>query len=257
MKTLIKIPFIILALVFSVAGSYAKGLKNSFVDAAVLKQVIDEMQEKGVDVDSLLREMKEQNMDLQTLIHSTNSSMILMSDPAYEWSQFKNKSGKVELTEMGLSMESKTDKEAIVSQAEFSFSPEDNPFNFGLYFLNTKAEEKTSVGIIFDFQNNNNYKAFIVNKKEFVYYVVEKGESSIIKQGLVKPGKFIESLDFKRQGSKIDVLLNGVEVTTLTRITLENPVMGVIISGKMKANVIGFHFDVPISETDGYQSSGI
>lgn len=116
-------------------------------------------------------------------------------------------------------------------------------------------EDNKFVGLVFDYENDKNYRAFVVSKKEYVYYSVEKGERSIVKQGLVKPGKLISQILLKYDSSKIEFLLNGIEVTTLKRISLNSSQLGIIIEGKTKAVCKDFMFYTINSETEHEEST--
>lgn len=177
------------------------------------------------------------------------------SDPECEWSQYETKAAKVQLTEAGLSLESKKDGSSIVSVNEFAFLPEEDDFELTLVFVSTKAEEGKDIGVAFDYENENNFKAIVFGAKSFMYYSVENGVVSVIKRGFVKPGKFISTIDFRRTGQKLDVLLNGLEVTTIKRVQITNPTMGVIMQGKRRALLSGYIFEVPQPENGTEEST--
>ena len=198
-------------------------------DAAAAAAILQQM---GIDVES-----------------AAGLVSVRIDDPNYEWSQFDSKAGKCMIDKNGnLTLESKTDNQSVVTTTELNIDTESD-FDLMLSLL-AKPENGKNVGIVFDYENNRNYKAFIVNKKEFVYYVVEKGEVSIVKQGLVKPGKLISSLGFHKTGDKLTMMLNGVEVTTLKKVPLATPNFGLIVNGKYKVVLCGFTFrlDIPDDE---------
>ncbi|MDE6023004.1 MAG: hypothetical protein K2G13_05830 [Muribaculaceae bacterium] len=164
-------------------------------------------------------------------------------DPLYEWTQYDNKLGSVTMTQYGLSLVSKSSALSAMSVVDLKFDPQDTCFEFGLAFYKTQTEDNKYVGVILDYENNNNFKAIVFSKKDYIYYSVEKGETSVIKQGLVKPGKYIDTIFVKYEGSKLNVILNGLEVTTLTRITITSPICGIIVSGKRNAICDAFYFN--------------
>lgn len=163
-----------------------------------------------------------------------------VDDPAYEWSQFENKNGKALMKQGALILESKDDKENAASVVELDQDPASN-FGFGVV-MSAKPEENSEVGLVFDYKDNRNYKAILFSKKSFEYVTVSGGELSVVKQGLVKPGKEIVLIQMRRNGDKVDVYLNGMEVTTLKRVDIETTNFGVVVNGKNKALVRGFYY---------------
>lgn len=163
-----------------------------------------------------------------------------VDDPAYEWSQFDDKKGKAIMKQGMLLIESKDDKGSVASVVELDQDPAAN-FAF-LVVLSAKPEENAEVGVVFDYKDNRNFKAILFSKKNFVYETVNGGEVSIVKQGFVKPGKEISVIQMDRNGDKVDVYLNGMDVTTLKRVDIETTNFGVVVTGKYKASVRGFYY---------------
>ena len=213
-----------------------------------------ELLEMGIILTPAMVEQLE-NMDVNISSKLECPPFSYINDPAYEWSQFDNKFGKVVMTHEGLLIDSKSKNSAIITTAEFPLNPEDGAFEYGLFFTKTTAENGKYIGIVFDYESNKNYKAIVFSKKDYIFYEVEKGEQSVIKQGLVKPGKLITSLFIKYEGSKLEVLLNGLEVTTINRVSISSSQLGIIVSGKTKAQCEAFYFYIPESENDSEQST--
>lgn len=173
--------------------------------------------------------------------------VVTMDDPAHEWSQFDSKEGKAMLLKDGsFILESKSDQFSAITITELDLAP-DTDLSIGLKLMAAPQEDKY-VGLVFDYANNRNYKAFLVSKKTFKYIIVEGGETSEIKQGLVKTGKTIESITFNKLGDKIDVRVNGLDTTILKKVQISNMNLGVIVCGKYKANIFSLYFKEHISE---------
>lgn len=220
------------------------GTEYSFAEAFALgndmpPEIRAELEARGIDVNSML-----------TAILYTS-----FTSPDYEWTQFDSKKGKAVIDTNGLILVSGEDNQQVISVAEFNFDAESTDFEYGIAFTATKAEEGKFVGLVFDYENNRNFKAFVVSKKDFMYFTVDNGETSIVKQGLAKPGKTIDNLTLKRVGQKILVQLNGVDVTSINRIKISNPVLGVMVQGKGKAFCTGFLFKLPEENEDTEQST--
>lgn len=197
--------------------------------------------------------------DIQNLMDGYVDSLAMkyqsMGETQVEWSQVDAKTGKAVIEEKGLKIENKDGKEPVLSVAEFAFDPQDSAFEFGLRFTETKAEESKYVGLVFDYHNNRNFKAIVVSRKNYIYYAMENGEASVIKTGLVKPGKTIETITIKRNESNLDLILNGMEVATLKHVVMTSTVMGVIVVDKFKAICSGYMFNVFDTEQDDTEQS--
>lgn len=184
-------------------------------------------------------------------IDGSDSSVkeLSFNDTEYEWNQYESKESVAVLKPEGLLLENKTDENVAYSVSEFPVDIENPAFTFEVKLQDFKADEK-SVGLIFDYENNRNYKGFVVNKKSFVYFSVQKGEMSIIKQTLVKPGKKINSISMKIRFGKMEAYVNGLEVTKIKNIKIDNQMLGVIFQGKGRALFKSFVFDMPDSSDE-------
>lgn len=204
---------------------------------------MQELLEQGIVLTpELIENLKSFGVDIPTKLDCNPFTDI--SDPLYEWGQFDNKLGSAKMTPNGLMLSCKAANLSALSVVDLNFDPKDIPFEFGLSFCKTPAQSNKYVGLILDFENNGKYKAIVFSQKDFIYYSTDEGKISVIKQGLVKPGKFIETIYVKLENSKLSVFLNGLEVTTLNRVTITSPISGVIVSGKRTAICNAFYFNV-------------
>ncbi|MDE6497161.1 MAG: hypothetical protein K2L21_00695 [Muribaculaceae bacterium] len=215
-------------------------------------QVLQQLQRMGVNLSQEQLEMLQSYDD--GMLGGDGQQFIPMIDPTYEWGQCDSKTAKAILTDKGLLLESKLPNQLLTSTTELPFDPEDSSFEFGLSFLNTKPEEGKFLGFVFNYENNKNYEGLILSKKDYMYFIVEKGEISVYKQGLVKTGKNIYNILMKREPSKIEFFVNGVEITTLKGITLKNSKIGIIIQGKMSVLCDKFYFKI-IEDNDESEES--
>lgn len=167
-----------------------------------------------------------------------------IEDPDFEWTQYKEKESSVVMGKYGLMIESKKDNGIVGSTTEVSIDPIADSFSFGM-IISGKISKDKGIGLLFDYANNKNYKCIMFTKDHYVYYTVEKGEKSIVKQGLIKTGKgtiFIPIIT--RQHGKTTIYLNGQEVTKLKNFKFTEPVFGVAIQGKNKVTCSNFIFNI-------------
>ncbi len=175
---------------------------------------------------------------------------IPVSDTQYEWSQDDSKKIKVLIDkDDNLVMKSKEDGGIAMSTVELSVDVQKDEYVFGVSFTEPKPEEEgKSFGMILDYENNRNYKAIYIYKKKFEYMSVEDGESSVVKTGLLKFNKKSKdksnTLLIHHVDEKIIMVLNGLEMTTMKRVKLNNPVFGAFVSGKNEAVISSFIFNV-------------
>lgn len=204
---------------------------------------MEELLEMGIVLTpDIIVELNNYGVDIPSKI--TCEPFTDITDPMHEWTQYDNKTGSVRMYQSGLVFNSKTTVVSPLSVTDFQFNPQESNFEFGLSFYKTLAEDNKYVGMVLDYENNKQFKAIVFSKKEFIFYTVDKGEISVVKQGLVKPGKFINTIYAKYEGSELKVLLNGLEVTTLNRISISSSLCGVIVSGKRSAICDGFYFNI-------------
>lgn len=194
------------------------------------------------------------------------------NDPEYEWSQTDTKQIKVGFKSQSLQLESKDAKGFAYSVTELPLSVEDTPeFIFGVNINGFRpsdmdASQKLAskfgknlansatlkplgcFGMIFDYQDNHNYKAIAIYKKSYLYYVEKDGVISTVKSGPVKFKGDSFKLMMRRENGGIEFQLNGIEVCKLRKINLTSPYFGVFISGKGKAEIPDFIMYVPEQE---------
>lgn len=191
-----------------------------------------------------LKKLSEKTMESEPNVNE-NERLISFDNPDYEWSQFDTKEAKAILKGNGLLIESSKSDRIVLSVAEFPVDLDNPEFSYKVIFTSANLGDNKYVGLVFDYLNDRNYKAVMVDKKTFIYFTVEKGETSIVKQGLVKSGKFASLISISLQGQKMEIKLNDLEVSTINRVQITSPILGVMISGKMKAFCSGFYFAVP------------
>lgn len=177
------------------------------------------------------------------------------NDPQYFWDQYEVKKAKVVVDKDKLTLESKQEGLRVITHAEFDFNPGTQDFIFEYVFKPSDLDDEKPFGIVFDFNNEDNYSLITFSEKGFVYQVCEKGEFSIVKRGTYKRSsnkRLFEGEEYaselksilkdkdmfdvtivKEQG-KFYLLVNNVEIAVFRNIKIENPNFGFYIGTKMK-----------------------
>lgn len=177
------------------------------------------------------------------------------TDPEYEWSQADSKQIKVSLKSQFLELESKNDDGLAYSVVELPIDVEDNAeFLFGFSLNGFKPNDKSGFGMFFDYLDIRNYKAIVISKKEYQYFVVKDGVASMVKSGPVKHKGDSFKLIMRRENGGIEIQLNGIEVCKLRKIRLTSSYFGVFINGKGKARMPSFMMYIP-EQDDTEQST--
>lgn len=186
--------------------------------------------------------------------YESENCVFSVADPEYEWSQTDTKQIKVELKSHFLLLESKADNGFAYSVSELPFNAEDTPeFIFGID-LNLKIDNNNHFGMIFDYQDNRNFKGISISKKQYEYFVVKDGGYSAVKNGLVKYKGNDVKLILRRENGGIKFVLNGIEICKLRRISLTSSYFGAFVRGKAKAAMTDFIMYIPEQE-DSEQST--
>lgn len=172
------------------------------------------------------------------------------SDPIYDWSQVDTKKVKVELKRDGLVLESKNDESFAMTIAELPINiDEQADFMYGVTLNGPKLDDKSSLGIIFDYENARNYKGMAIFKKQFEYFIVKDGVLSSVKTGLVKMKGNTYTIMMTRKNGKTEFTLNDLELCTLKNITLTNEMFGAYVRGKLKVTMSRFYMDSMTEES--------
>lgn len=264
MKTIVKL-ILAIAFVFSASSINAttlslgspdfnkktKGKKEITYSIDGEEYTIEEIRNMEITPE-IKSQLQSQGIDLQTL---QKLQFVPMSDTSVEWEQYGDKAYNVLLGPDGLEFYSKAPN-LLYSTAEFPFDPENDSFEYGVSFLNYKVDKTKCVGLIYDYESNNDYKYILVGQKDFICYTVKNGKVSINHRGLVKPGKTIDTITMKREGDKIDIMVNGVDLTTLKRVKLSETKLGILVFAYNKKVICdGYYFKVLKSNADTDQST--
>lgn len=168
---------------------------------------------------------------------------VSVSDPQLEWSQYDEKEARAILTSKGLEIESKKDGRFAYSICELPMNMDVDDFRVDFVMTPSNIDDKHLFGFVFDFENENNFSAVLLGKKNFQIVRFEKGEGSVVHKGMYKlNSKKNIPLALERRGDKIAVAVNDLPLTFRKYKKIENPVFGFIImdKGKLTGNTIAW-----------------
>lgn len=208
-----------------------------------LHDLKEKLLNKGSQPTAEAQELPDGEPDMADESMAAGMVNLAADDTNLDWSQFDSKTGKAAFSKKGfLDIESKDDKRPVMTVTEIPVIPDAN-YEIAVS-LQAKPEDDKFVGIVFDYQNQKNYKSIVVSKKTFVYSVTERGDESVVKEGLVKPGKLISNIGFRKEGTVVRFLLNDVEVSKIKNVDITTPIFGVIVGRKGKASIAGISYRV-------------
>ncbi len=137
------------------------------------------------------------------------------NNPELTFQRLKTKDAKVELKKNMLELESKKKGRYVVAVSNI---PDANPRNadieYSVPLKFSSFDDKHLSGLVFDYRNNDNFQAFLLDKKYYYYVVFRDGDMSIEsksaykakrKFGIIAPGIKIER-------NNISFFIDGMEM---------------------------------------------
>lgn len=180
---------------------------------------------------------------LATIDAIENIELISCSDPEWDWSQYDEKVGKALVTKKGLELESKKD-EYCLTYCELPIGMADD--NFAVRFLMSPSEisDDKPFGIVYDVENESNYRMLLVMKKSFQVLTVKSGEIAVAKKGVYKSKSKSKQteIDLVREKGKIYFFINGLELLKMNSPKMGNPIFGFVVAPKSKMICESFGF---------------
>lgn len=201
-----------------------------------------------------------------------------ISDPELLWNLFEEKDTKSVIEKNKLVLESKKDKQAVVSCAEFSLNPEEEDFFIEFIFKPSELKDVPSFGIAFDYENENSFSAILFGKKGYAYGICEKGVFSIIKRGMYKlasrkkevsdeeyatalneilKDKKMFDVSLVQSRGRLYFLVNDVEIAGFNNVKITNPNMGFVVEGKQKIEAYAILFSTISYEDEDENEKGM
>lgn len=178
-----------------------------------------------------------------------------IDDTQFEWSQGKTKDYSILQTPLGLKIDNKRENLVAFSSVELPINPETDDFVFGVY-VNANYDDKSSCCLLFDVQDNRNFKGFFIDKSQYQYIVYKDGVPSVVKSGLIKIEKRIPNwIIMKREGSNAVLYIGTVDYATIKNVQITNPIFGFGVNGKNKAFLKSMWLQVVDNESGAEQST--
>lgn len=113
----------------------------------------------------------------------------------------------------------KNDDNETRSVADFPIDIEKN-FKISFKIIAEKINDENWFGIIYNYEDENNYSCFFVQEKKFKVINKRNGESSISRKSdiILKSGKNIEvNIVVEKKGQKLIFTVDNMEVVSLTK----------------------------------------
>lgn len=201
-----------------------------------------------------------------------------VADPELQWNLYEEKEAKCVLDKQKLILESKKEKQTVVSCSEFSLNPEEEDFFAEFIFKPSELKDVPSFGIAFDYENENSFSAILFGKKGYAYGICEKGEFSIIKRGMYKlasrkkevsdeeyatalneilKDKKMFDVSLVQSRGRLYFLVNDVEIAGFNNVKITNPNMGFVVEGKQKIEAYAILFSTISYEDEDENEKGM
>lgn len=172
-------------------------------------------------------------------------------DSEIEWTVFKNDDSKAEIKKKSLELECKRENTSAISTAKFKKVNVGKDFEYTALFKPSKIDNKSSVGIVFDYRDDNNFQALIIDKNKYYYVVCERGQEYVEAQGDCKVKGIFCNVTIKKERNSLKFLVNGIEFGSVkTAKKMRQPNFGVIVNGKNKMSCLAVVLGIPLNSND-------
>lgn len=176
------------------------------------------------------------------------------NDPTYDWQQYDEKTGKALVTKKGLELESKKDDVYSMTFCELPISVKDDNYVVRFEMTPNEISDDKPFGVVYDVEDENNYRMLLIMKKSFRLMSVKDGKISVVKKGLYKLKDKSKKLDVNMLKLKdhLYFFVDGLEIYKSKCPEMENPNFGFVVSPKVKmvCNNIGFIKETPDDEEE-------
>lgn len=161
-----------------------------------------------------------------------------------DWNEYSEKNKSAVIDGDRLVITCKKDKEDAFSVARLPFHPRNN-FELNYAMTVPKLDEEHPFGVLFNYQDEDNYNGVLFDRKKFYFISRENGVTYTEKNGAVKfkGKKDVEvKVDLIRTGNKLRINVNDMEIYERTGVKIRHPFCGFYTSGKssLTATSIGF-----------------
>lgn len=165
-------------------------------------------------------------------------------DGKLDWNEYSERHKSVVIDGDKLVISCKKEKEDVLAVARLSFQPRKN-FKLDYAMTVPKLDEENMFGVLFNYQDDDNYNGILFNRKKFYFVTRENGVTYKEKSGDIKfKGKKDVDVNVSliRVGNKLHIEVNNMAVYERIGVKMRHPFCGFYTSGKssLQANSIGF-----------------
>ncbi|MDR1348805.1 MAG: hypothetical protein LBJ63_10375 [Prevotellaceae bacterium] len=149
----------------------------------------------------------------------------------FQWDEFYEKDCSGSIQDGYFVLQNKKNEHLVRSVTELPINV-DNNFKITFKFLIPKVNDEYYFGIIFNYEDENNYNNFLVSEKKYKILNKINGISSISRQGgiILKSGKNKEVIiELEKKGENLSFHVDNMEAIRITK--------------KLKFNTFGFQVE--------------
>lgn len=159
------------------------------------------------------------------------------SDPELDWSQYDEKYGKALVTKKGFELKSEKGGTYCMTYFEAdNLNVESEDFIVRFVMTPKKISDNNPFGIVYDVENEDNYKVLLLFGKKFQRIKMSNGKAIVEKKDIYKltsKSKTVE-VDLVYEKGKLYFFINKLELNVLKNPVLKNPTFGFIVGPKSK-----------------------
>ena len=137
----------------------------------------------------------------------------------FRWDEFFEKEYSGSIQDRCYVLQNKKDGYYVQTVTELPINVENN-FKVTFKFLIPKLDDKYYFGIIFNYEDENNYSNFLVSEKKFKILNRVNGVNSVCRQGgiILKSGKNKEvTIEIQKKGKKLFFSVDNMEAVDITK----------------------------------------
>jgi hypothetical protein len=137
----------------------------------------------------------------------------------FRWDEFFEKEYSGSIQDRCYVLQNKKDGFLVHSVTELPINI-DNNFKITFKFLIPKLDDKYYFGVIFNYEDENNYSSFLVSEKKFKILNRVNSVNSISRQGgiILKSGKNKEVIiEIEKKGKRLVFNVDNMEAMTITK----------------------------------------
>lgn len=150
----------------------------------------------------------------------------------FQWEEFYEKSYSSSIQDGFLELKSDEEDQSVWSVAELPIDTDKN-FEITYNFKVNSISDDCWFGIVFNYEDANNFNCLIVQEKKFRLINRVNGVSSISRRNdiILKKGHFKDvKIQMKKKGRKLSFLVDNMDIITITK-NVTNNIFGCIVIG--------------------------